>query len=66
MTTIAPTPTAATAAFSLWASFVDNQSAAEEVLAVQCSDGFVGFCVIADFSETEASRLSCKTIAKQG
>ena len=66
MTTIASSPSAAPAAtFSLRASFVDNQSAAEEVLSVQCSDGFFGFRIITDFSETKASRLSCKTIAKQ-
>jgi hypothetical protein len=73
-TTTAPTsvatiasPSAAptTATFSLRASFVDNQSAAEKVLSVQCSDGFFGFRIITDFSETKASRLSCKTIAKQ-
>jgi hypothetical protein len=66
MTTVASSPSAApAAAFSLRASFVDNQSTAEKVLSVQCSDGFFGFRVITDFSETKASRLSCKAVAKQ-
>jgi hypothetical protein len=65
VTTIASPSAAPAAAFSLRAGFVDNQSAAEEVLSVQCSDGFLSFRIITDFSETKASRLSCKTIAKQ-
>jgi hypothetical protein len=65
VTTIASSSAAPAATFSLRASFVDNQSAAEEVLSVQCSDGFLSFRIITDFSETKASRLSCKTIAKQ-
>jgi hypothetical protein len=66
MTTVASSSSAApAAAFSLRACFVDNQRAAEEILSVQCSDGFFGFRIVADFSETKASRLSCKAIAKQ-
>jgi hypothetical protein len=63
--TITSASAAPAATFSLRASFVDNQSAAEEVLSVQCCDGFFGFRIITDFSETKASGLSCKTITKQ-
>lgn len=62
---VAPTSAASTAAFSLGASLVDNQGATEEVFPVQRSDRFFGFGVITDFSETKASRLSCKAVAKQ-
>jgi hypothetical protein len=65
VTSVAPASAAPTTAFPLRASFVDNQSTAEEVLPVQRSDGFFGFRVVTDFSETKASRLPCKTIAKQ-
>jgi hypothetical protein len=62
---VTSTSAASTAAFSLGASFVDNQGATEEVFSVQCSDRFFGFRVITDFSETKASRLSRKAVAKQ-
>jgi hypothetical protein len=64
----AVTATAATSAsaatFTLWASFVDYQCAAEEILAVESGDDLFGFGVVANFSETEAAWLPRETVAK--
>jgi hypothetical protein len=56
--------TAASAAFALRTGFIDDQSAAKKVLAVQSLDCFFRFRIVADLSETEAAGLSGKTIAQ--
>jgi hypothetical protein len=57
-------PSAAT--FTLWASFVDHQCAAEKILAVESGDDLFGFGVVANFRETKTARLPRETVAKQG
>jgi len=61
----ATTTPAPTATFTLRAGFVDHQSAAEEILAVESGDHLFGFGVVANFSETKTAWLSRETVAKQ-
>ena len=64
-TTVATPSTARAAAFPLRTRFVDDQSAAEKILAVKGFDCFVRFGVVANFGETESAWLSRETIAQQ-
>src|SRR5208282_1488772 len=65
--TMAAASTAASAAttFTLRAGFIDDERAAEKILAIQRGDHFFRFAVISNFRETEAARLSRETIAQQ-
>ena len=63
--TVAATSAAGTAAFTLRTRFVDDQSAAQKILAVERFDRFVRFGVVANFGETESARLSRETIAQK-
>jgi hypothetical protein len=63
--TMAATSSARAAAFPLRTRFVDDQSAAEKILAVKGFDCFVRFGVVANFGETEPARLSRETIAQK-
>jgi hypothetical protein len=63
--TVAATSTARPAAFPLRTRFIDDQSAAEKILAVERFDCFVRFGVVANFGETESTRLSRETIAQK-
>jgi hypothetical protein len=54
-TATAAVPTAATAAFTLRASFVDDEPTTAELLVVERVDGFLGLvCVYIDEAETAA------------
>jgi hypothetical protein len=65
-TVAATTTTAASATtFTLRASFVDDERAAEKILAIKRGDYFFCFRIVANFRETEAARLTRETIAKQ-
>jgi hypothetical protein len=63
--TVAATPSARAAAFPLRTRFVDDQSAAEKILAVERFDCFVRLGVVANLGETESARLSRETIAQK-
>jgi hypothetical protein len=63
--TVAATSSAGAAAFTLGTRFIDDERAAQKILAVERFDGFVCFAVVANFSETKTARLSCETIAQQ-
>ncbi|HET9803004.1 MAG TPA: hypothetical protein VFP96_07200 [Candidatus Acidoferrum sp.] len=61
----AATTSAATTAFSLRPSFIHNEIASPEILAVHGIDGAVGFFVVGDFDEGKATRLSRETVANE-
>jgi hypothetical protein len=62
----ATTTTAASATtFTLRTGFIDHQSAAQEILAVESGDNFFSFGIVANFSETKTAWLPRETIAKQ-
>jgi hypothetical protein len=63
--TVASAPAASTAALTLRTSFVHDQRAAQEILAIERFDRFVRFGVVAYFGETETARLSRETIAQK-
>jgi hypothetical protein len=63
--TVATTTAASTAALTLRTSFVHDQRAAQEILAIERFDRFVRFGVVAYFGETETARLSRETIAQK-
>jgi hypothetical protein len=60
-TTTAASPTT----FTLRPGFVDNECAAEKILAIEGGDSLFSFCIVANFRETEAARLTRETIAKK-
>jgi hypothetical protein len=65
-TAIAAAPATTTAAtFSLRPGFIHHQCAAKKILAVEACNRFLRFGVVMYFGESEAARLSRKTIAKQ-
>jgi hypothetical protein len=70
--TATPTPAArpATAAsaptFTRRASFVDDNIAAHEIMAVQTLNGALGFLVAIDLDKPEPAWLPRKTVAHQG
>jgi hypothetical protein len=62
---VATTSSARSSAFTLGTRFVDDQSAAQKILAVEGLDRFVCFGVVANFGETESAGLSRETIAQK-
>jgi hypothetical protein len=62
---VAATSAAGASAFTLRTRFVDDQRTAQKILAVERFDRFVCFGVIANFGETESTRLAGETIAQQ-
>jgi hypothetical protein len=64
-TTASPLTAPSATAFALRASFVDDECAAEKILAVQGGDGLLSFCIIPNFGETKAARLTRETIAEE-
>jgi hypothetical protein len=59
------TAAAAPAAFPLGARLVHDERSSQEILAVQGCDCLFSFFIIADFSETESTRLPGESIPKQ-
>lgn len=57
-TAAARSPTTATAALTRRTSFVDNDVAAHEIVAVQTLDGALGFLVAIDLDKSEPARLA--------
>jgi autotransporter adhesin len=64
ITAASATPSATTA-FSLRTSFIHYQRAAKEVFAIESCNRLFRCAVVVNLSETETTRLSCKTIAEQ-
>jgi hypothetical protein len=64
ITAASATPSATTA-FSLRTSFIHYQRAAKEVFAIESCNRLFRCAVVVNLRETEAARLSCKTIAEQ-
>src|SRR6266436_1196730 len=69
--TPAATPATAPAAtsaptFTRWASFVDDNIAAHEIMSVQTLNGAFGFLVAIDLDKPEPAWLPRKTVAHQG
>jgi hypothetical protein len=60
-----PASTAATTALSLGSRLIHHERAAEEILAVERGDRLFCFRVVANFSESEAARLTSEAIAQQ-
>jgi len=60
----APAPSAPT--FTRWASFVDDNIAAHEIMSVQTLNGALGFLVAIDLDKPEPAWLPRKTVAHQG
>jgi hypothetical protein len=61
----AATTSAATTAFGLRPSFIHNEIASPKILTVHGIDGAVGFLVVGDLDESEATRLSRETVANE-
>jgi hypothetical protein len=63
--TASPAAPSAATAFSLRTSFIYYQRAAKKVFAVESCNRLLCCAVVVNLGETEAARLSCKTIAEQ-
>jgi len=46
--------------------FVNNQGAAEKLLAVEGGNGFFGFGIVTKFGETETAWLTGKAVFQEG
>jgi hypothetical protein len=65
-TTSARPATATTATLTRRTSFIDDNVAAHEIVAVQSLDGALGFLVAIDLDKSEPAGLTRETVAHQG
>ena len=61
-----PATSASAPTFTRWASFVDDNIAAHEIMSVQTLNGALGFLVAIDLDKPEPAWLPRKTVAHQG
>lgn len=62
---VATAPAATTSPAFTRPRFVDDQGAAEKLLAVEGGDGFFGFRIVTKFRETETAGLTGKAVLQE-